>query len=256
MTTFDPMLHEVSLAIENGRHDDALRGLIVLFGKTDEESYNKLHRMAMFMWEQLLADHPPARQAYRNERDEQVRRLLSGDHHFTQGTDFPPRPRFQVIAQMNKTLGEQRATYELFKQFEACMPDLARKQAFLALAAIIEAEDYAMAERYLPDPLHQLDKLNTLAGQMPLLAPAGSAPRLGAELSNFMKDVRMRNTLLRGLGRDSEADALQQGALAGIDADDMRALAQQEMAAPGTILQKLIAAQELPGPQSNARNAT
>ncbi len=193
MTTFDPMLHEVSLAIENGRHDDALRGLIVLFGKTDEESYNKLHRMTMFMWEQLLADHPPARLAFSAERDEQARRLLSGD---------------------------------------------------------------AMAERYLPDPLHQLDKLNMLAGQMPLLAPAGSAPRLGAELSNFMKDVRMRNTLLRGLGRDSEADALQQGALAGIDADDMRALAQQEMAAPGTILQKLIATQELPGPQSNARNAT
>ena len=127
---------------------------------------------------------------------------------------------------------------------------------WFALAAILEAGDYAMAERYLPDPLHQLDKLNALARQMPLLAPAGSAPRLGAELSNFMKDVRMRDTLLRGLGRDSEADALQQGALSGIDADAMRALAQQEMAAPGTILQKLIAAQELAGSPANAEDAT
>lgn len=213
--------------------------LIPLFESTGEERSGPSHFMTMFMWEQLLEAYAPARDAYVRARDEQVRQLLLGDAAFPGGGNRPPRTRFQLIVTMNETLDELHATYELFVQFESLMPELARKQAFLALPAIIEARDFALAERYLADPLDQLDRLNQMARDLHLFPPAADSPRLGAELANFMKDVRLRSILLDGLERESEADTLRLAALSGIASDDMRALAERELAAPGTIMQEL-----------------
>lgn len=59
------------------------------------------------------------------------------------------------------------------------------------------------------------------------------------ELSNFMKDVRLRAAVLHGLGREAEAEALRNAALAGIALDVVRSLAQREMTAPGTIMREV-----------------
>ena len=51
-----------------------------------------------------------------------------------------------------------------------------------------------------------------------------------------MRDVRLREATLRGLGREAEAQALRAAALAGITSDEMRAFAEREATEPGTIM--------------------
>ena len=83
------------------------------------------------------------------------------------------------------------------------------------------------AERHLPrDPMERLDELNALALNLPLFPPHRSAPRLTAELSNFVTDVRLRAAALAGLAQD-----------------EMRTLAMRELAEPGAITSAITAHQ-------------
>lgn len=185
----------------------------------------------------------PALDALAVARDEQVRHLLASDENVSNGGDGSRRSRFALIADMNETLKDPRATYELFVELDSRLPAIARQVAFRALPAIVAAGDFTLAERYMADPLdlqnHAAD-LNRMAGEFPLFSPTlTAAPRLAAELSNFMRDVRLRAAVLHGLGRASEADALRHQALAGLASEGMRALAQRELAVPGTIIRAI-----------------
>ena len=102
----------------------------------------------------------------------------------------------------------------------------------------------ARAERHLPrDPMERLNELNALALNLPLFPPHRSAPRLTAELSNFVKDVRLCADTWEGLGRHAEAHALRAAALAGLAQDEMRTLAMRELAEPGAITSAITAHQ-------------
>ena len=57
--------------------------------------------------------------------------------------------------------------------------------------------------------------------------------------SNAMKAVWLCAATFEGLGRGTEADALRSAALAGIQSEEMRALAARELAEPGTIFREL-----------------
>jgi hypothetical protein len=188
-----------------------------------------------FEWSQLVEVYPPAREALADGRDEQARRLLGGDEYLRTGDTAGTRSRFGFIAGINRILGDADATYRLFVQLEQATPASARRVAYLALPAIVAAGDFRLAERYLPDPLGWLDRLNQLARDFPLYPPPHTAPRLSAELMGFTKEVSLRAAVLNGLGREAEANALRKAALAGIASDELRALAQGELAESGTI---------------------
>lgn len=238
-------LEDVRLARDEGREDDALRLLTTRFDHECRSDHGNpqagaSHFGTMFEWGCMAADYAPARVALAMARDGQVRLLLAGDQRFGTGNKGWPQTRFEVIADINKLLDETRATYELFVQIEQLLPALARRRAGMALPAIVEAGDFALAERYLPQPLRQLDDLNRWAGEMPLFPIEIGAPRLASELMNFATDVRLCNAILGGLGRLSEAEALCNAALTGLDSDEMRALTQREIAAPGTITNAIV----------------
>jgi hypothetical protein len=233
------------LARREGRNDDALRLLLALFEQADEghPSERAQHFMTMFEWSQLSEVHAPAYAALVATRDAQTRRLLDGEDVFGADDEARPSSRFRVIVEMNRTLKDSRATYELFVQLLAVLPKRACREAFTALPSIVEAGDFALAERHLPDPLARLDELNDMARALPLLAPLRAAPRLAAELSSFMEQVRLRAAVLRGLGRAAEAASLCDTALTGFTSEDMRALARRELAVPGTVLDEVVAHQ-------------
>jgi hypothetical protein len=115
------------------------------------------------------------------------------------------------------------------------MPEAAREAAWTALPALVEAGDFERAERYLPEPLARIEELNALAPKLPLFPPPGAAPRLAAELSNTMKDLRLCVATLEGLGRTGEAAELRSAALAKLGSDEMRELGGRELAEPGAI---------------------
>ncbi|MFZ4876590.1 hypothetical protein ACL9RI_16040 [Janthinobacterium sp. Mn2066] len=245
------MDHYVKQAIaarHAGRHDAALHLLQQQFDHLSNSAGHLKSRLfiTVFEWGQLAEVYPAAHAALASARDGQAARLLAGDEFFGLPGEAWPRPRFQLILDMNATLGEERASHDLFIQLLSGLPELAQRVALLALPAIVAAGDFALAEAYLPDPLGQLEALNRVADELPLFPPQNEAPRVMAELNGFTRDVSLCVATLTGLGRADEAASLRQAALAGLDSPALRAWAQRELDAPGAVFRELQAKQLAP----------
>lgn len=231
-----------------GRHDELLACLEGLYAQVEEAPAPARtdYFMTMFQWKLLIEKYAPAASALARARDEQARRLLAGapytgtaswlDDHRRM---FERVERFALIVNMNDTLGDPRATHALFLQLEERQPDLARRYAWRALPAIVEAGDFALAERYRGDPLALLAEVNCNARTWTLFPPGRQAPRLAAELMNLTREARIGIAVLRGLGRQAEAEAVRDGLLCGLANEELRALAERELEEPGAISRRI-----------------
>jgi hypothetical protein len=232
-----------------GRHGEALALLQQLFAGAARAGAPAQPGLFLVMleWAFLATEYPPARTALEEARDQQIGRLLAGD--MTVGPDGDTHPaflhgsRFALIAEMNRILGDARSTYEVFVRLDAMRPDLARRHAFLALPAVVAACDYALADRYRGDPLAHLAALNATAGTFPLFPPPEQAPRLAAELTLLVNDVRIASAVLRGRGQATDALALRARLLAELPSGPVRTLAQRELDDEGTIMREIVAHQ-------------
>jgi len=72
------------------------------------------------------------------------------------------------------------------------MPEDARRAAWTALPAMVAAGDFERAERYLPDPLARIGELNAMAASLPLFPPLGAALRLAGIESEEMRALAAR----------------------------------------------------------------
>lgn len=200
--------------------------------------------MTMFQLQLLAEQYEPARVFLRNIRDAQAERLLAGDIHF--GLDGDPAVkeyrrvrRFSLIVDINHILKDDASTCEVFAQLDSGHAELARRYAWTALPALVAEGYFELADRYRDDPLKLLDVVNDIALALPLYPPPRQAPRLAAELSNLVRDVRIGMAVLRGTGHKGKADVLGAALVAGLDSDELKALAQRELDAPGTITREL-----------------
>lgn len=249
MTIIDLRLVRANRARDAGRYEEALSLLQDVYAERErvDKPTPPDYFMLMFQWEMLLPLHPPARLALAQARDAQTARLLDGDllcgssPGQDKGIDAIRRvPRFFLIVEMNEMLGDSGSTHALFVALEAKDPAMARRHAGRALPAMIEVADFARADRYHREPLGLLDEVKRYALSMPLFPAKGQAPRLAAELSNLVKDVRIGAAVLDGLGRPAEALALRQALLEGLQDDLLRSMAQRELDEPGTINRALV----------------
>lgn len=234
-------IREAEALREAGRLDELLRLL--------EQRYQATERMpapergnyffTLFEWKMLIADHAAARAAMARARDEQARRLLAGEYHVGEAafeeSQYQRADRLGLLVEMNRTLDDPDSTREVFLQLEARDPTLARRDAYRVLEAIVEAGDFALAERYRRDPLGLLRTVNHAAATMPLLPPGREAPMLAADLTNLARDVRIAIAVLRGLGREADAQALRTALLDGLATEELRSMAARELDAPGAI---------------------
>jgi len=242
----DPRKLDAMQLREAGRYEEALTLLAQLFDEADSEpapSRNS-YFMTMLEWQFLLEVHPPAQAPLRARRDAQVERLLGGARYFgsTPGEDgdFRRAPRFFLIAEMNDVLGDARSTYETFRQLDAIDPPQAQRYAHVALDATVAMGDFALAERHCRDPLASLDTVNTNARDLPLFPPSRQPPRLSADLSGLVRDVRIGMAILRGRDEDAEADKLREALLTGLESAELRDLARRELDEPGTIIRVVV----------------
>lgn len=234
-------VREVEALREAGRLDELLRLL--------EQRYEATERMpapergnyffTLFEWKMLIEDHAPARSALVRARDEQARRLLAGEYHVGDAayeeSQYQRADRLGLVVEMNRTLGDPGATREVFLQLEARDPVLAQRDAYRVLEAIVEAGDFALAERYRRDPLDLLRNVNFSAATMPLFPPGREAPRLAADLMSLTGQVLIAIAVLRGLDREVEALAVRTALLDGLATEELRRVAERELDAPGTI---------------------
>jgi len=221
--------------------------------------------MVMFEWRLLLEQHAPARAALVAEREQQIARILAGDHYLGCGIDdqaaLAAAPwlwveRHGLVMDMNELLGDPHATAALLARLEAEQPELATRMGRRAIAALVAIEDYARAERYLGEPLAMLDAVNACARTLPWLPPPGGAPRLTAETSNLATSVRHAVAILRGTGRAQQADDLRSALLAGLESDVVRAAAARELDEPGAIMRMSVDHQmQQEQPEQPAQNA-
>ena len=237
-----------------GRHSEALAQLRHLFAGAARAGAPARPGLFLVMleWAFLATEYLPARTALEEARDEQIGRLLAGDMTVGPNGDTHPAflhgSRFALIAEINRILGDARSTYEVFVRLDAMRPDLARRHAFLALPAVVAACDFALADRYRGEPLAHLAALNATAAAFPLFPPPDQAPRLAAELTLLVNDVRIASAVLRGRGRASDALALRARLLAGLPSGPVRALAQRELDDEGTIMREIVTHQMAQGP--------
>ena len=201
--------------------------------------------MTMFQLQQLAEQYEPARVFLRNTRDTQAERLLAGDLHF--GPDGEPAiddyrriRRFSLIVEINEMLEDYASTCEVFLQLDSGHPALARRYAWAALPALVTEGHFALADRYRHDPLELLEVVNEAALALPLYPQPRGAPRLASELTNLVRDVRIGMAVLRGMRDNDKADAVRDALLSGLQSDELKALAQRELEAPGTIMRELV----------------
>jgi len=151
MIDIDPEVEAAIVAHNEGRYAAALALQQSLFARAEREDApaGTTPVMALFGWQVLLPEHPPARAALEAIRNGQVQHLLNGARYF--GAPLweggHRTERFTVIVQLNELLGDAPSTCALFAHFDASDPDVARKYAQRALPALVAGERWALADR-------------------------------------------------------------------------------------------------------------
>lgn len=234
---------------QEGRHEEALALLRRLLAEAEEAVAPTRSRLfiAILEWTMLAEHYAPARAALKELREDQIARLLAGDLYL--GRDDPDGDpdarfgrisRFSLIVDINHTLHDARSTWSVFSALDKSQPRLAWQYAWSALPAVVEAGDFALAERYRGDPLASLEGVNDQARCAPLFPLPGQAPRLAAELMNLATAVRLGAAILRGLGRGAEAEALRASLLAGLATAELKEWTRRELDLPGTITREIV----------------
>src|SRR6267142_6887314 len=146
-------LHEAHVAAQAGRCEEALDGYIWFHeNSVDVPGMGGVRlSFALAYWMELARVYPPARTALEDIRDRKTRSILNGIRDI---------PFFHDVVAINRYLGCERATYELFVTLNSSAPVLAGVYASLAMPAIINSGDFNLARQHMPPPAEELNRLN------------------------------------------------------------------------------------------------
>ena len=184
-------------------HEHALR--------LDRAYYGVRLSFALGYWKELADAYPPALEALEAVRAGAARALLGGEGD---------RALFHDVVAIDRMLGRPRDTHELFRTLWTARPDLARACRDLAVEPVAEAGDYALAAQCLPHPeiyvLWLAERLNADLARRGMPRRV-AARRMEACASNYCRDVRTAQRILRGLGNRRAADAFREWAVALVD---------------------------------------
>jgi len=209
--------HENALAVEPG-----LAGVRLSFALRD--------------WIYLAEQFPLARRALQGLRDRDTARMLEGGQS---------RDLFRDIVAINSALGEERATHDLFVRMDIQMPELARQCADFALPALVTAEDFTLARRYLGDPATRVQalaaNLNAYTAELVKTAGSSSAPALLSFVLNYTKEVRLVVEVLRRQDEEDVAEQVSRAALDELKSDALRDAVEREFETPGATIQAMVA---------------
>jgi tetratricopeptide (TPR) repeat protein len=134
-----------------GKFEEALQKHIWFHNhalEVDPAYYGVRLSFALADWVELGRKYPPALTALQKIRDEKTSRLVNG---------LANRDLFHDVESINEYLDESAATVALFKKIEGKQPDFAASVYDLADEALILAGEYALARKYLGDPMFRFE---------------------------------------------------------------------------------------------------
>jgi tetratricopeptide (TPR) repeat protein len=160
---------------------------------------------ALSDWIELGKRYPKALDALKAIRDQKTRRLLGGELE---------RTLFHDVVAINDSLGESKATVELFKRIELAQPEFASSISNFADEAFFAAKEYALARKYLGDPCSRFDLIRSHFDWGLEYARTSSYPRSRQCFENiFSRHITRLIVVLDktgdgGLARQIQSDAL------------------------------------------------
>jgi hypothetical protein len=195
-------------AMHEGRHDEALQGFIWFYQHAldDDPALEEMRYYLIGMWVGLGQAYPKALEALRTIRGDKATALLAGDQD---------REAFWDIVIIDAELGETAATYQFYKALAAAAPVFAAECALIAMPAIVEARDYALAAKLMP-PAEPFVREMARVLEQDIAAikqrPFSLVPERRAEISTYVSEVQRVLIVLAGNGELDEAASI--GALA------------------------------------------
>jgi tetratricopeptide (TPR) repeat protein len=147
--TPESALYNARRLAEQGRYEDALQKHLWFHEhalEQDRSYYGVRLSFALAQWVELGKQYPPALDALKRIRDRDTALLVAGK------TD---RELMNDVTSINDYLQETEATVEIFKRIEASHPEFATQVYGVVDNALIEAGAYALARKYLGDPMER-----------------------------------------------------------------------------------------------------
>ncbi len=139
-------LSDTQRLVQLGKHEEALERFIWFHEHAlehDPAMTGVRLSFALSYWKSLAGVYPPARTALAETRDVTTRSIVEGAGDFA---------TFQEVVALNRTLGEDNRTVELFQALDQDKPDLARGFWPLAKDALVKAKCFDLVRKYLGDP--------------------------------------------------------------------------------------------------------
>jgi hypothetical protein len=202
-------LHDAHSAAKGGRYEEALDGYIWFHENSENVPGLGGVRLsfALAYWVDLGRVYPPARTALEEIRDRKTKSILRG---------FRDVASFHDVVAINKHLGCERATYELFVALNSSSPALASNYSSLALPAIINSGDLHLARQFLPCPREELQRLAETFKMMSARIDLQTCIRL------YVDDVNIILETLRGVEDLEQADHVYASALESFESVQVR----------------------------------
>ncbi len=233
--------NEVKTLMEQGHYEEALQRQIWYFNHALQYGEVNPVRLSfgIMSWAELGRRYPKAKQALLEIRDQDARKFSAGDGYFD---------LFQEVADINRELRDEDATYALFKEIQQQDPALAQHCYFVAESLLVQKGDYATCLKYMGDPQFRFEsarsgyemelgsqKRMAEARQMAETNQTNGAPhrplRLGTSAvmkksadDRFVGQVSQLIKILVATGHKAEAESIRDHAVTVLDDPRLRSV--------------------------------
>jgi hypothetical protein len=142
--------------VRQGKHQEALERFVWFHEhalENDPGMYGVRLSFALSYWKSLGDVFPPAQTALVELRDRTLEQVTDKGENV---------PVFHDLVSLNRTLGEDSKTVELFQTIDQTKPELAKKYWNMAKDAVIAAKRYDLAGKYIGSPTKEFTRIKAM----------------------------------------------------------------------------------------------
>lgn len=206
-------LTDTQALVKSGEYEEALARFVWFHDHALEHNpamYGVRLSFALSYWKQLGDAYPPALAALKQTRDDKTGVLEDGNGD---------RSLFHDVVALNRTLGDEDKTVELFRILDQTREGMATECWAMAQEAVISQKAYDLARKYMGNPEREFGKIKeSYERNKALYADENFGEHFRAYNENrFVKDTLQLIEVALALGDAAAAREIQQRALAILD---------------------------------------